>query len=87
MFVRYTQHFVVAGTGPFPLSMLQHDRCYPATEEQTNKILFACDGASLQRQFIRLTRQILNKAAHPDYQAWLDHGWKVEREWMDDERF
>jgi hypothetical protein len=36
---RLNSHATVSGTGRFPCDMLRYDRCYPATEHDSNAIM------------------------------------------------
>jgi hypothetical protein len=73
----YLQRFQVAGRSGFPLDMLRHDHCYPATSHDASSISLAIfhTGAPLT---ITLERAVLvGGVTSPSFDRWLSFGWQV----------
>jgi hypothetical protein len=64
--------FVVAGTGPFPLKMLQWDECFPHGTGDGK--LLVVD----QERRIRMCHTGPRASWHPNYQAWDYLNWPVD---------
>ena len=58
--------FTVKGSGPFPFTMLQRDRCHPISEKDVDN-LFNYSG----------TRTIHLRGQSPSDNLWKTHGWSV----------
>jgi hypothetical protein len=70
----YITTFNVKGSGFFPLTMLQRDACYPATDKSVEQI----------HTSERSERTIQLKAMHPrkdhmlNVSRWISFGWEVD---------
>lgn len=67
-------HFLVAGTGPFPLDMLRYDQCHPAAETESGRIeaTFRTHGLSSQPIGLKSYAETPPTAAR-----WESFGWRV----------
>jgi len=66
-------NFLVAGTGTFPIDMLRHDLCRPASENDSNEI-----ERSFQPRDRREHRVRLVGPKAPTEPRWGSFGWAVE---------
>jgi hypothetical protein len=65
--------FVVAGYGNFPFRMLARNCAWPATEDEAQKIYYACP-TQAPRQEIALA-----SLERPQIQMWAGFNWPVVR--------
>jgi hypothetical protein len=70
---RYWYEYFVAGRGQFPIDMLRHDLCWPATSEDAAKIVDACVP---ELRVGRYTVKI-NSYREPRIGRWESFGWLV----------
>lgn len=74
----YGQKFKVRGKYPFPVDMLRHDYCWPASEEDSGKISRTFeDTAKMEVVEIELRREVGNKKFLPTSGRWESFLWKV----------
>jgi len=70
---KYWFEYYVNGRGAFPIDMLRHDLCWPATGEDAAKI---DDAAKPELRVGRYTVKI-NSYREPRIGRWESFGWKV----------
>ena len=73
---KYLYEYFVTGTGPFPIDMLRHDSCWPASGEEAAKIEWSftarLGGERARRQSIKL-----RSYRGPTIGRWNSFTWKV----------
>jgi hypothetical protein len=67
----YPVRFVVEGSGPFPIEMLQHDRACPANPDAVGSL------RELHRRRVSLLRFTAAGKSGPDIARWRSLGWTV----------
>ena len=72
--------FAVKGRGGFPLDMLRHDQCYPATSEDAHLIGEVLDYARETPGPHEVTLYCNQDRAFgtPNERRWASFGWKVK---------
>ena len=65
--------FTVQGRGDFPWDMLRYDKCWPATEAETNKLSILPQSEGYTK-----TREItLRGLVGPTFARWRSFNWEV----------
>lgn len=72
---RYARYFAVKGAGNFPFYMLHVDQCWPASEDDAEKLLLACPTQASEHTIV------LKSVSHqaPGVRMWAERGWPVVR--------
>lgn len=75
---KYMYQYYVTGNGSFPIDMLRHDLCWPATGEDAAKIDQHCDTAFvLGRRNRDLVSIKLRSYRKPTVDRWMSFTWSV----------
>lgn len=69
----------ITGKGAFPIDMLRHEQCWPATDQDSKKIRFSLHPGTeniIQMIEVETFREGIGFARRqPDYKHWSSHGW------------
>jgi hypothetical protein len=88
----YRQTFTVRGCGDFPFDMLRYDRCYPASELESdgldnNRVTHCHEHFNKPRE-VKLARWVeLKTGAIPTTDRWRSFGWTVVENSVKTERY
>lgn len=67
------------GKGTFPIDMLRHEQCWPATDRDSKKIAFSLHPETeniVQMITVETYREGFD-GRKPDYRHWASYGWDV----------
>jgi len=73
----YRFEFDVTGALGFPIDMLRYDRCTPATEQDSSKILDSISNPLSGQVCVRICAQGKPKSWQPTHGRWDSFGWRV----------